>query len=371
VADKVCIYNQSAIPHGNPVNQLSSNYFVVNINSVIDANILDYYLKTEFARMGLDLDYEYGIYDCHDDRMVYGNYIRAGGSTKDITPGNTLPKYSEYLYYFGIRFPSIRNTVVGTMTIWLVLSAILLVLIIFFSYSILVIFRQKRFTEMQKDFINNMTHEFKTPISTINISADVITHRGILNEPERLFTYGRIIKQENARLNKQVEKVLQIARIEQRGFELIREEVDLNILIRTVIDNCRPNSGKEISFRTELSPGTGKIFADALHLTNIIFNLVDNAIKYSGEKPEIMISTERTANRLVIRISDNGPGIPKEYRKRIFRKFFRIPTGNVHDIKGFGLGLYYVKNICAAHNWKIGLASEPGKGSTFSITMPV
>ncbi|MFH1936703.1 MAG: histidine kinase dimerization/phospho-acceptor domain-containing protein, partial [Bacteroidota bacterium] len=212
VAHKMYLYNETVPPHENPVNQLSSNYFVVNINSVVDANILEYYLKSEFARIGLDVDYEYAIYDCHNDKMVYGNYIPRQGVNKSLSPSTNLPKYSEYLYYFGIRFPSIQNTVISNMTIWLILSGILLALVLFFSYSILVIFKQKRFSELQKDFINNMTHEFKTPISSINISADVITHPSILEDPERLLTYGNIIKQENSRLNMLVNKVLNIAR---------------------------------------------------------------------------------------------------------------------------------------------------------------
>ncbi len=369
VAQRMSAYNQSVLPNENPVNQLSSNYFVVNINSVIDANILEYYLKTEFARVGMNVDYEYAIYDCHNDKMVYGNYIPAQGSNKTISPSTNLPKYSEYFYYFGIRFPSIQSTIISNMTIWLVLSGILLALVLFFCYSILVIFRQKRFSELQKDFINNMTHEFKTPISSINISADVLMQPTIIQDPERLFTYSRIIKQENSRLNKQVEKVLQIARIEKKGFELVKEQIDLNSLILMVVDNCKTNTAKEVTVVTELDPDAGIVIADTVHLTNIIFNLVDNAIKYAGESPEITLSTLRDLNNLFIKICDNGPGIPKAYRKKVFRKFFRIPTGNVHDIKGFGLGLYYVKSTCKAHHWKIHLRSSPGKGCCLTITM--
>ncbi|MFH1160357.1 MAG: HAMP domain-containing sensor histidine kinase [bacterium] len=369
VAHKMSAYNQSVLPNENPVNQLSSNYFVVNINSVIDANILEYYLKTEFARVGMDVDYEYAIYDCHNDKMVYGNFLPAQGSNKTISPSTNLPKYSEYLYYFGIRFPSIQSTIISNMTIWMVLSGILLVLVLFFCYSILVIFRQKRFSELQKDFINNMTHEFKTPISSINISADVIMQPGIVQDPERLFNYGNIIKQENSRLNKQVEKVLQIARIEKKGVELVKERIDLNGLIIKVVDSCRTNTAKEVTVVTELAPDAGTVIADGLHLTNIIFNLVDNAIKYAGEYPEIRLTTWRDRNYLYVKICDNGPGIPKAYRKKVFRKFFRIPTGNVHDIKGFGLGLYYVKSTCKAHHWKIRLGSDPGTGCCFAITM--
>lgn len=369
VAQKMYLYNQAVPPHENPVNQLSSNYFVVNINSVVDANILEFYLKNEFARIGLDVDYEYAIYDCHNDKMVYGNYILSQEGNKNISPSTNLPKYSEYLYYFGIRFPSIQSTIVSNMTIWLFLSAVLLALILFFSYSILVIFRQKRFSELQKDFINNMTHEFKTPISSINISADVITQPSIIKDPDRLQTYGNIIKQENSRLNMLVDKVLQIARIEKTGFELKREEVELNELIAPVVENCRSNSLKEFTFRMKLDEEVRKVFADPVHLTNIIYNLLDNASKYSGENPVITVETYCKNKHIILKISDNGPGIPQPFQKKVFRKFFRIPTGNVHDIKGFGLGLYYVRNTCIAHGWKISLKSEPGAGCSFVISM--
>ncbi len=370
VAHKMYLYNETVPPHENPVNQLSSNYFVVNINSVVDANILEYYLKSEFARIGLDVDYEYAIYDCHNDKMVYGNYISSQRGNKNISPSSNLPKYSEYLYYFGIRFPSIQNTVVSYMTIWLILSGIMLALILFFSYSILVIFRQKQFSELQKDFINNMTHEFKTPISSINISADVIIQPSITFDPERLLTYGKIIKQENSRLNILVDKVLQIARIEKTGFELKLEEVDLNELILPVIENCRNNAGKEFLVKTKLIPEMGKVYADLVHLTNIIYNLLDNASKYGGDNPVITVETYCENKHIILKISDNGPGIPAAFQRKVFRKFFRIPTGNVHDIKGFGLGLYYVRNTCKAHGWKISLKSEAGAGCSFIISMP-
>jgi len=370
VAHKMYLYNGTVPPHENPVNQLSSNYFVVNINSVIDANILEYYLKSEFSRIGMDVDYEYAIYDCHNDQMVYGNYIPSQRGNKNFTPSSDLPKYSEYLYYFGIRFPSIQNTVVSNMTIWLILTGVLLALVLFFSYSILVIFRQKRLSELQKDFINNMTHEFKTPISTINISADVVTNPSITSDPKRLAVYGNIIKEENHRLNMLVDKVLQIARIEKAGFQLKQEAIELNELIPPVVENCRNNSGKEATIKSLLSPHVGKVFADPVHLTNIIYNLLDNALKYSGEHPDILIETTQGNKNIYLRINDNGPGIPEGFQKKVFRKFFRIPTGNVHDIKGFGLGLYYVKNTCKAHGWKISLRSEPGEGCTFIISIP-
>jgi two-component system phosphate regulon sensor histidine kinase PhoR len=370
VAEDLSAFNQTVLPNEHPVNQLSSNYFVVNTNSVIDVNILDYFLRTEFDKLNIETDYEYAIYDCHDDKMVYGNYVSASGDDKSIELTTNLPKYSEYIYYFGVNFPSKTNSVIADMRIWFVFSVILLVSVIFFAYAIFIILRQKRLSELQKDFINNMTHEFKTPISSINISADVIMHPEIIKTPERLRNYGEIIKKENRRLNNQVEKVLQIARIEKSGFELKKEHIDINEVIMDVVDNCKSNNGTNVLVQTNLAQHPPKIFADRLHFTNIIHNLLDNAIKYADKEPEITISTQLHLPIIKIIIQDNGPGISREFQKKVFHKFYRIPTGNVHNVKGFGLGLYYVKNICHAHRWNIRLLPEENKGATFVIEIP-
>jgi len=370
VAENICRLNQISMPYGNPVRQMTSNYFVVDVNSVLDANVLEYYLKSEFEKLNIRTDYEYAIYDCHTDRMVYGNYISVTGSGEKAKLGNNLPKYDKYLYYFGIHFPALRSTIAQDMAILFFFSLILFLSLVFFVYAIFVILQQKRLSELQRDFINNMTHEFKTPISTINISADVISHPDIIQEPQRLHKYGSIIKQENQRLNLLVEKVLQIARIEKGGIQLKKELIDLNILIRTIVDNSGNNIKPGGNIEVILDQRIDKIPADVLHLTNIFHNLLDNAIKYAGEKPLIRIETIKNQSHVRIIFADNGPGIDPKYRKRIFQKFFRIPTGNVHDVKGFGLGLYYVKLICRAHKWKIWLDPEPGTGTKFIIEIP-
>jgi len=370
VATKLHKVNETMPSTSNPVRQLSSNYFVVDVNSVIDANILEHYLKIEFDRLNIHTDFEYAIYNCDTDEMEYGNYFFYNGSVKEDALSVDLPKYQEYNYYFGVHFPLHDNTIAGDMAIWFFLIGILAVSVVFFGYSIFVILRQKRLSEMQRDFINNMTHEFKTPIASINVSADVISDPGIVSEPSRLLTYGSIIKQEVNRLNDQVDKVLQIARIEKQGFHLRMEKIELNDIISAVVENCHVPSGKKVSILTELDDQVGGIKGDRLHVTNIFHNLLDNAVKYSGSAPEILIRTERRGRRVWVSVSDNGPGIDKIHRKRIFKKFYRIPTANIHDVKGFGLGLFYVKSICEAHHWKIQLEDENMKGATFILEIP-
>ncbi len=371
VAEKISRLNVTTLPYGNPVRQLSSNYFVVDLNSIIDANILEFYLKKEFEKLNLHTDYEYAIYDCHTDKMVYGDYISNNGTSKSPKLTGNLPKYSGYLYYFGIRFPSLRSAVAEDMAIWFFFTVILLLSVIFFVYAIFIILQQKRFSEMQKDFINTMTHEFKTPISSISISADILVHPDIVNDPKRLSRYGWIIKQETQRLNFLVEKLLQIASLEKNRIQLKKERIALNELIRTLSDNFMANHGSSAKIEVSLDDAVDKVEADILHLSSILYNMTDNALKYAGDNPLVQIMTRKENDVALIIVSDNGPGIDPRYRRRVFEKFFRIPSGNIHDVKGFGLGLYYVKIICRAHGWKIRLGSEPGKGAVFTLEIPL
>ena len=367
VATKIYKFNNTTPSTPNPVRQLSSNYFVVDVNSEIDANILEHYLKTEFERYNIQTDYEFGIYNCETDVMEYGNYLFNNGIVKQDAESVELPKYSGYNYYFGVNFPLLNNTIAGDMTIWFFLVGILAISIVFFAYSIFVILQQKRLSELQRDFINTMTHEFKTPIASINIAADVVLNPESIKEPARILTYGSVIKQEVTRLNDQVDKVLQIARIEKNSFHLRKEVIGLNAIINQAIENCLANHGEKVTIRTFLSEEVGKVEGDRMHLTNIFYNLLDNAVKYAGNTPEIEIKTRKTAGKIQVTVSDNGPGIGRVHQKRVFRKFYRIPTANVHDVKGFGLGLFYVKSICDAHHWKISLDPSSEKGTTFIL----
>ncbi len=367
VATRIYKINNATPSTPNPVRQLSSNYFVVDVNSEIDANILEHYLKTEFDRYNIQTDFEFGIYNCETDVMEYGNYLFHNGMVKQDAESVALPKYSGYNYYFGVNFPLLNNTIAGGMTMWFFLVGILAVSVVFFVYSIFVILQQKRLSELQRDFINTMTHEFKTPIASINIAADVISNPESFKEPSRILTYGSVVKQEVNRLNDQVDKVLQIARIEKSGFNLRMETFDLNAIINQAVENCLANHGDKVKIKIELADDRCEIEGDRMHLTNIFYNLLDNAVKYAGETPEIVIKTRKKTSKIVITISDNGPGISRAYQKRVFQKFYRIPTANVHDVKGFGLGLFYVKSICEAHHWKISLDPSTDKGTTFIL----
>ncbi|MFK7934578.1 MAG: sensor histidine kinase [Saprospiraceae bacterium] len=359
------------LPTYDLIERVSSNYYVVNVNDIINANILEYLLTKELEAVGLTDDFEYGIYDCANGKMVYGNYVGYQADEEDLPPetkAEQLPTYDKYIYYFGVRFPNRTGQILNLMPLTVVFSIILLVTIIFFTYSIFVILRQKQLSEMQKDFINNMTHEFKTPISTMKISADVFLKNEKIQADPRLSRYARIIKEQNNRLNDQVEKVLQLARIERDNFKLKKETLDLHEILEKTLNGVRLKANeKGGNVMISLFANDSIVKADRLHLTNILHNLFDNALKYTNAAPCIRVQTKERNKKIELEISDNGIGIEEEQLPKVFNKFYRVPTGNVHDVKGFGLGLFYVKNICTAHGWEVKLESKIGQGTTVKI----
>lgn len=369
-ASRIFEINNTPSPANNPVTQVSTNYFTVMINGPIDTSLLEFLLTTEFQKRNISTDFEYGIYDCSNQRMLYGNYVSLGNQKKGPVD-RTLPKWSDESYYFGVQFPQLQANLLSQMGIWGFSSAVLLVVILFFVYALFVILRQRRLSEIQKDFINNMTHELKTPISTIAISAQVLKDPAIRDSPERLANYATIIENENYRLKQQVERVLQMARLDREDIHLNREQVDLDSIIDSAIHMVAfvlDESGGTIV--TELTASPSTISGDAFHLTNVVANLLDNAIKYTRIKPVITIRTVPEGKTLRIDVADNGIGINLSDQKKVFDRFYRVPTGNVHDVKGFGLGLYYVNRIVDAHHGKVMLKSQPGKGSVFTIILP-
>ena len=371
VAQQIFSLSKTPSPANNPVKQLSTNYFVVMVNSEIDASLLEFLLRTEFEKRNIKADFEYGIYDCTNEKMVYGNYVAMRDANGKIEPQKVLPKWSNQGYYFGVQFPNREAQILNQMGIWSFSSIVLLLVIVFFAYTLFVILKQKRLSEIQKDFINNMTHEFKTPIATIAVSAEVLKDPNIVHQPERLLNYTTIIENENKRLKQHVERVLQMAKHDKEDIELKKESVNLHEVIEEVMEGMRvPLQEKQGMVELLLVAEKFIIQADKHHLTNVIYNLVDNAIKYCKESPVITIRTKEEAKGIGLEIADNGNGISEENKKKIFQKFYRVPTGNVHDVKGFGLGLHYVKQIVEAHRGRITLESEVGKGCTFKVFIP-
>lgn len=371
VAHRLAAYNGVALPAHSPVEQLSSNYYVVNVNDRIDAGVLDYYLRQEFNALSLRMDYEYAIYDCATDSMVYGAYVSARApQPAGRAPTAPLPKYRRYTYYFGLHLPARTSYLVSRLDIWMLTSVILLVVVGFFGYALFVILRQKQLSEIQRDFINTMTHEFKTPIATIGLAADELAAPDAAQHPQRLRSYAGIIQEENRRLNQQVNKVLQLARGERAALQLRPERLDLHALIGQVVRNFPAAAPARLE--TDLAAQPAHVYADPTHLTNILFNLLDNAVKHAGPATPLVVRlhTCTQGRHVQLTVADNGVGIARPYQQRVFEKFFRVPAARPVPAAGFGLGLYYVRNVARAHRWRLALRSAPGAGSAFTLLMP-
>ena len=373
VAKVLSVYNGADLPPRDIVRRRNNNTFVVNTESEIYGPTLEYLLQRELAQLALNIDFEYAIFDCTTDQLHYGGYCTYRADSNPTQPKATdFAKEDDFTYYFTVKFPTRANFILRNMQLVLFLSVILLLTVAFFVYSMNVILRQRRLAVLQKDFINNMTHEFKTPLATIRIAAGVFQREPWVQQDRRLSRYADIIHEQYERLNRQVEKVLQIAHIEEGRFELKKEVVNLQELIPPLLNSAQMRaeaSGGQLNSQLPKEPL--HLVADRLHFSNILYNLLDNALKYGGQQPQISITGQLTASTLALSISDSGPGIPTEHQEKVFEKFYRIPTGNVHNVKGFGLGLYYVREICQAHEWPIKIDSELGKGTTITIDLPL
>ena len=366
------------------VRQIRSNYFSVDINEELHPYYLENLLKREFYSQNVLQDFQYGIYDCFSDSIVFGNLIKYTKSSQfspvsDTISGLTSPNMSwkKDGHYFTVYFPNIDSETIENLSgnnysPYLYLSLIVILVLFFFGFTVTIILRQKRLSDVKTDFINNMTHELKTPISTIGLSSEMILRTDFSNEPDKLKQYAGIIFKENRRLEKQVERVLNVAKLDKEEIILSREEFDMHELLHEVKDNFEFNQNKKGgNIHLQLNASTFILNVDPVHISNVVFNLVDNAIKYCEVTPEITISTSSDKRNFILEIEDNGIGIKREDQKMIFDKFYRVPTGNLHNVKGFGLGLFYVKMMIARHKGSINLKSTLGKGTTFTILLPL
>lgn len=358
----------------DPVTQIDKSTFVVKILEPLDPYYAEQVLTREFKNQEINLDFEYNLYDCFNDSVIYTKavYINQGKVQEKDDPSVKVNWKSEDGHYFSVFFPNKSEMVLGRLKFWLYSSILLVVIILFFTYTINVILKQKRLSEVKTDFINNMTHELKTPISTIALSSEVLMDPKITEQPERLINYATIIHRENLRMQRQVEKVLQIASLEKEKVELNIRAIDFHEVINEVVNNFAPLlEEKNGTIHSNLIAENSELEGDETHLSNIITNLIDNGIKYCIQNPVIQVSTKNADGFLVIDIKDNGIGLSQESAKLVFDRFYRVPTGNVHNVKGFGLGLHYVKLMVEEHHGKISVISKPDEGSTFSLKLPL
>jgi two-component system phosphate regulon sensor histidine kinase PhoR len=348
----------------------------VPIGRRVNRDELDTLLKKELLNRNISLNYDFWLKTATKDSLVYR---KASSVSEETLPGNTFKTTLFNNDLFGdpgilyVSFPDKNSLILGNMWTTMASSAgLLLVLVFIFSYTLYAILRQKKISEMKTDFINNMTHEFKTPVATIMIASEALKDPEIVEDRKRISRLAGIIYDENVRLGNHIERVLSIARLEKKELKLEQTEVNLNDLVVAVLDSMdlqlQKKGAKMVLSLDAIDP---IVIGDELHLSNVLYNLIDNANKYSSEEPRITIKTKNTAKGVIISIADEGIGMTKDQSKRIFDQFYRVPTGNLHDVKGFGLGLNYVQDIITQMNGNIKVQSEKDKGTEFIITLPL
>jgi two-component system, OmpR family, phosphate regulon sensor histidine kinase PhoR len=344
-----------------------------NIHERLDPDKLNHFIKAELDARSINLPYEFAV-KSQDNQLVfcsekYDSTLPKKSFQARLFPDDMIAKP----FYLQLYFPNKDNFVLRSAGFMGISSLLLTLLITFlFGFTLFIIFRQKKLSEIKTDFVNNMTHELKTPISTISLASQMLSDRSIPPEAKNLDYISGIIQNESKRLGYQVEKVLQMSIFERGRVPLKLKTLDIHELIEALILNFDIQVKKrEGHINSNLSAARYHIEGDEVHIGNVIVNLLENAIKYCNRPPEILVKTRNEKNMIRISVLDNGTGISRENVKRIFDKFYRVPTGNVHNVKGFGLGLSYVKKIIQEHGGSISVESEPDKGSVFHILLPL
>ncbi|MDD3638023.1 MAG: HAMP domain-containing sensor histidine kinase [Bacteroidales bacterium] len=360
------------------IKQLNSTHPCVNekkeVADVISPKVLDSLISAEMQCMRVGDAYEYMIYNRSNHRLVMGNarlfvdelFISEHQQSIEalFSPGD---------YYFSMYFPRKSQQVIFQLSVWMLLSALfLLAVIIGFWYTVNTVIKQKKISEMKNDFINNLTHEFKTPMATINLASEMLSKPMVLQNQDKAQSYARVIHHENERLQHQVEQILQIALLDRNEIQLQPNHFDICELLADLIEgfNIRAEDvGGKITLK---SPGNEVyIKGDRLHLAQLFSNLIDNALKYNDKIPQIQIEVSMEEENVRVAVIDNGIGISATDIGLIFKNFYRVHTGNIHDVKGFGIGLYYVEKVAKLHGGKVQVESELDKGSTFVVQLPV
>ena len=329
-------------------------------------------LKKELENRNIPISFETGIIK---DSLISSKTEKAdslllakSGYVVNMFPNDIFQKNIRLSVYFPDKDSFIYKTLNWLLFISLLFSVIVLVT---FAVSIYFILKQKKISEMKSDFINNMTHEFKTPIATISVAADSITNQKIIENPERIRYFVEMIKKENVRMNRQVEDILSIARLDKKEFEFKWEALNLHDVIEDAIQSIVLQVEKKGgTIANDLKAANPVATTDPSHFANLIYNLLDNANKYSLNVPEIKISSGNTSKGVLITVEDKGIGMTKAVQSRIFERFYRQTSGNIHNVKGFGLGLSYVKAVLEANRGSINVQSEPGRGSKFEVFIP-
>ena len=355
---------------------LSSMDMGSNFLNAYGVNDIDSLLKSTLKEVGgINTDFEFGIFDVYNIPQLIPERSEAfvDQLLKEGYKARLLPAdYITPTTYLHLWFPNQDSYLLKTLWPLLLSSGMfMLTIILAFAFTIRTILRQKKVSDIKNDFINNITHELKTPISTISLACEALADPAMSGSPNKVSKFVNMIKDENKRLGVLVESVLRSAVLDKSEMGMSQDAINLHEIIEMAIQNIELQAkSRGGTIEKSLMANTAEIIGDKIHLTNVVFNLLDNAVKYSGETPKIKVKTHSNDTCIVMEVTDNGIGIKKEDQKRIFEKLFRVPTGNVHNIKGFGLGLSYVKAIIEKHHGTVSVQSELGKGSTFTIQLP-
>jgi two-component system phosphate regulon sensor histidine kinase PhoR len=355
------------------INNPGNNYFVFKADTIPSKDSLSFYLQEEFADFGVLTDCKLGAYSSTAKKFVYEEFIPTPASRYAgiKPPTQELPVFSEEFDHILLYFPHRHEYILEQMDFWIVSSAILFIALIGLAISLFYFYRQKFLAEVQKDFVNNFTHEFKTPLAVMKIAAGVLAQDNIVHQPDRLERYTSIIKNQTEHLQNQVERLLKAASSESRTLPIRKENIDAHQLIEQALNKVQPLiEEKRAKVELKMDEEHGGLHGDKAHLELAVVNLLENALKYATE-PHIVVETGNAEDDFFISVKDNGVGIEKKYIKSIFKKFYRIPTGDIHNVKGFGLGLNFVKRIIDAHNGKIKVNSLPGIGTEFRLFIPL
>ena len=367
VANEINHYYGYQSPRANPIEKISRDYYIVNIRNDFDAKVLELILTNKFRSKGINSNFEYAIYDCETDDMLYGRYVHMGNP--DTSAKNNpafFPRAKHLVYYFAVRFPEFNRYIYTSLNTWLIFSLVMLVALFIYLYAIYVILQQQKYSNLQKDFINNMTHEFKTPLASILIASDFLSKNKTISGDDKLHKYSQIIIEQGKKLDSHLEKILHVAKTDSNPEVLQKTSLDLLACLRHTIEIIQlkyPDAVIDVQSTLQ----DNNILADEFHFSNMLYNFLDNAIKYCDKKPGIGILIAEEGNDVLLQITDNGIGIAPKHQKRVFEKFYRVPGTNRSSVNGFGLGLYYVQKICSLHHWKLQIESTVGKGTIIKL----
>ena len=340
------------------------------VHERVSKAFLEEIIQKELKNRGMNTAFEYGIYS-----NGLATKVRSEDFELNARTTYRVPLFESGLngYQLFVNFTEKKQVVLSSITLMAALSIIFtLIIVVAYSSALSQLIKQRQISEIKTDFINNMTHEFKTPIATINLALDAIKNPKVMNDPEKIEHYHRMIRDENKRMHAQVENVLRISRLEKNELDLKKERLDLHELLKEAITHFELIvEDREGYIKTHFAALRSSILANETHFINVIVNILDNAIKYSPERPKVDIYTENVKNYIIVKIRDQGSGMSKPVQKKVFEKFYREHTGDIHNVKGHGLGLAYVKRILDDHHGSITVESEKSKGSTFIIKLPL